>query len=205
MAPKAVKAAGTSSAVRRAEREARAAEREAREAERLAILAEAEEAAMEEIECELEADGGVEEWRSDSESESITSCRSDGWAPAHVNKAMPVPDGLPGFVRWSATLLTMPRFRECRYTFKECCLRAFKDEQMPQYLKFISSRYGSDELTEVVVKDGRRQYKHPIQCQARDLACYLKACNFHEELDAYKGSGKDGGYKRQFKGLSVNP
>ena len=114
MAPKAVKAAGNSSAMRRAEREARAAEREAREAERLAILAEAEEAAMEEIECELAEEGGVEEWRSDSESESITSCRSDGWAPSHVNKAVPVPDGLTGFVRWSASLLTMPRYRECR-------------------------------------------------------------------------------------------
>ena len=76
---------------------------------------------------------------------------------------------------------------------------------MAQYLKWISSRYGTEEMTEVVVKDGRRQYKHPIQNQARDLACYLKACNFLDELDAYKGPCNTGGYKRQFKGMSVNP
>ena len=109
MAPKTVKSGRTSSAARQAE----LAAREAREAECLAFLAQAEEEAIQEIECELE-ESGVQDWQSESESESITSCRSDGWAPSHVDKAMPVPGGLPGFVRWSQTLVAMPKFRECK-------------------------------------------------------------------------------------------
>ena len=123
---------------------------------------------------------------------------------------MPLPDGLPGFVRWSATILTMPRFRECGYTFKECTLLAFKDSdagtQMAQYLKWILNRYGGPENVETVKdKNGCLRYKVPICNQARDLACYLRACNWLEELNAYKGPSTTGGYKRQFKGMSVNP
>ena len=160
---------------------------------------------MVELECEIDA----QDWKS-SDAESIQSCRSDGWVPSHLDRSFPVPEGVPSYSRWAQTLLVMQKYKVCQYTFREACLKAFKCGEMRRYLRFISSKYDVAENTEVITVGGRKQYKKPVTCQAVDLALFLKASRFHEEMESYESihggtSGSSSGYRRTYKGLSVNP
>ena len=85
-------------------------------------------------------------------------------------------------------MVVLPKYKASRLSFRELCLKAHKDPEVKRYLRFITAKYETPENTEVIQVSGKRQMKKPITCQAVDLALFLCASRFHEELEAYQAS-----------------
>ena len=163
---------------------------------------------MEEVECEIaqeEADQ-LQEWSDElSSSESIATCRSDGWVPSHVEKAIPLPDGLKSFLQWSDTVCRLPKYKGDQLSFRELVIRGSRDRDVLRYLKWIESKYLTEDAKATTKVEGRLRLKNPVANQATDLALYLGASKAVQALEEYIGAGGGaGGYHRTFKTMQVN-
>lgn len=108
---------------------------------------------------------------------------SETFVCIHV-QSVPLPRGVDSFKAWGNTLVTMPKVKHMKLSFKELLEKAPSDHELIGYCRYIWNRYGAEYL----------QPEMDIKNQATDLAFFMLACNFHLEV-----LERSSGYQRQQK------
>jgi hypothetical protein len=138
------------------------------------------------------------ELESDGDSSPSLVLLSESWRPEYRNKAVPLPMGVKNFRQWGKTVCTLPKYKRSRLCFDELLELGRGNAECQKYLKWIHASYATAQSLEVEDRQGTRQLVSQPRNQATDLALFLKAASYSEELEALEGS-KDGGYRREFK------
>lgn len=136
--------------------------------------------------------------QSNPESEnSIESTLSDGWAPRHECKEVPLPPGIRSFQRWGDTICVLPKVRSLDLTFRQIVMKSFEDRELRKYLSMLTSRFDTERARATEIHKGRLQFVHEISSPAVDLCLYLAACGYHEAIEERQGTTR--GYTRKFR------
>ena len=134
---------------------------ESRAAKHAAQLAEMEQFDFELDEPDLESDHSCE------------STLSDGWAPKHTCKELPLPAGIRSYQRWGDTICSLPKVRSLDLTFRQIVLKNFEDRELRKYLSWLTSKFDTEKIRATEVHKGRLQYVHEISTPAVDLCLYM--------------------------------
>ena len=125
---------------------------------------------------------------SDGDSSPSLVLLSETWRPACIRN----------FRQWGKTVCTMPKYRRSRLCFDELLELGRGNAECQKYLKWIHASYATAQTLECEERNGARVLVSQPRNQATDLALFLEAASYSEELEALEG-GRDGGYKREFK------
>ena len=136
---------------------------------------------------------------SDGDSSPSLVLLSESWRPEYRNKAVPLPAGIRNFRQWGKTVCTMPKYRRSRLCFDELLELGRGNTECQKYLEWIHASYATAQTLECEERNGARVLFSQPRNQATDLALFLEAASYSDELEALEGHGRDGGYKREFK------
>ena len=139
-----------------------------------------------------------EELGSDDGSDPSLVLLSESWRPEYRNRAVPLPAGIKSFRQWAKTICTMPKYKRSRLSFEELLELGRGNAECQKYLKWIHASYATAQSLAVEERHGVRQLVSQPRSQATDLALFLEAASYSEELESLEGSN-EGGYKREFK------
>ena len=124
---------------------------------------------------------------------------SESWRPEYRNKAVPLPAGIRNFRQWGKTVCTMPKYRRSRLCFDELLELGRGNAECQKYLKWIHASYATASTLACEERNGVRVLASQPRNQATDLALFLEASSYSEELESLEGAGRDSGYRREFK------
>lgn len=125
---------------------------------------------------------------------------SESWMPEYRNKEVPLPQGLRNFREWGKTLVVLPKWKKDHLSYDEILQLGRTSREHQRYLTWLHSTYATPAALECDQKGGKRCLVNQPRSQGVDLALFLEAASYAEELEEIDASDRhSGGYRRVFK------